>query len=1138
MAALPLAIPAAAAGLAYLNARHGISYDWPLLSSFVPALIGIARAERSDRLNVFYDLEVLAQGSRADHTWIIFHGQSWTYKQAYDIVLRYGTWLKTKGVQSGEIVAMDFVNSETFIWVWFGLWSIGAKPAFINYNLTGKPLIHTIKTSTARLVLVDEESKANFAEAVMIEHGFSSAPGTAVNGREARYDFEMDQSEVPRSVKSQALAEVQQQGITATPQKRQLEIVFFDKQLQDSILMLQPIRQPDSCRAGQLRNGMAMLIYTSGTTGLPKPAIMAWAKCSGAAKYVSSWMNIKDDVMYTSMPLYHSSASVLGVCAVLRAGGTICLSSKFSHKTFWPEVVASKATIIHYVGETCRYLLSAPPSALDRAHHVRAAFGNGLRPDVWEPFKERFGIQTIYEFYAATEAPGGMWNRSDNTFSSGAIGRDGTIGTLLFGAGRCVVRTDPDADGAQPLRNNNGLCQVCDWNESGELLYKLDPANIESKFQGYFGNDKATSSKIIRNVKKSGDAYFRSGDLVRADKEGRWWFVDRIGDTFRWKSENVSTAEVADAVGRHTAVDEVAVYGVQVPGHDGRAGCAAVVLNASALSTSANAEKSIAVKGEVLKALAAHVTKDLPAFARPIWIRVTRQLQTTGTNKLQKHVLQKEGIDPEAIEQAGDALYWLSGGTPEASMLHMLYIPGLDRSGQGIIDTAFQRLLFRCSVQKEKVGCPQLRMYNDGSVRSCNKKGVPNAVVMQPSTTTSGPLKPGKGRVRRQVGRAAQIKHAELSSSGGVHVAGRGACLRSSYAEISRFVRTRHDRITFDRVSLCSRTATRSIGSFQPDAQPEQNIRKALDDFKESTRIQSWKHLDDEWTGLRVADLTQNKAGREVEIAGYLSTRRDVNQKLSFTMLRSKNQTWCIQVVSTGNIEGEEAEAHVRMRTLREWTPVVLRGRLLERKRAKNETFLGMKLIADREIALTGITPLNEIPNDIIIKQDTGFGPEQRHLQLRTDAELRNNIIQRQKAMQRARLELADSGWKEIETPILFKSTPEGAREFLVPTRTKGLAYALPQSPQQYKQILMASGFTKYYQFARCFRDEDLRADRQPEFTQLDMEMSFAAEEDIMAEVEKLLRTLWKPCLRTAPTSPICATTPRSTTSPRTSPQT
>ncbi|KAH6620003.1 aspartyl-tRNA synthetase-like protein [Boeremia exigua] len=348
------------------------------------------------------------------------------------------------------------------------------------------------------------------------------------------------------------------------------------------------------------------------------------------------------------------------------------------------------------------------------------------------------------------------------------------------------------------------------------------------------------------------------------------------------------------------------------------------------------------------------------------------------------------------------------------------------------------------------------------------------------------------------------------------HVAGRGACRWSSYAEISRFVRTRPHSITFGRAQLCSRVATRSIASVQPSTQalsPEQKLRNALDDFKAST-LQSWRHLDDEWRVLRSDSLNHKQAGREVEITGYLGTRRDISQKLSFAMLRSKNQTWCIQIVSTGNAEGEEAKAHNRLRTLREWTPVVVRGRLLGRKQADSDTYLGMKMVTDREISLTSITPLNEMPNDIIIKQDTVFGPEQRHLQLRTDSELRENILMRHKAMQRARLELTANGWREIETPILFKSTPEGAREFLVPTRTKGLAYALPQSPQQYKQILMASGITKYYQFARCFRDEDLRADRQPEFTQLDMEMSFAGEEDMMAETEKLLRTLWYKILK------------------------
>ncbi|KAI4955797.1 hypothetical protein J4E91_000004 [Alternaria rosae] len=231
-------------------------------------------------------------------------------------------------------------------------------------------------------------------------------------------------------------------------------------------------------------------------------------------------------------------------------------------------------------------------------------------------------------------------------------------------------------------------------------------------------------------------------------------------------------------------------------------------------------------------------------------------------------------------------------------------------------------------------------------------------------------------------------------------------------------------------------------------------------------------------------------------------------------MLRHRNQETCVQLVSKPlNDEADRPDAHKTLRLLKEWTPVIVRGKLVERKGAQNNTFAGMNLLSTREIAVEHVQPLNSISDDVIIKDDTVFGPDQRHLQLRTDSKLRSDLIQRSKAMARARLHLNDVNWKEIETPLLFKSTPEGAREFLVPTRQKGLAYALPQSPQQYKQILMASGFTKYYQFARCFRDEDLRADRQPEFTQvsanLDMEMSFANEEDVMGETEALLRELW-----------------------------
>ena len=605
--------------------------------------LSISRLAGRDQLNLFYELESHAQSSRANHPWIIFQGNTWTYAQAYEIVLRYGVWLGSKGVNKDDIVAMDFVNSEVFIWIWFGLWSIGARPAFINYNLTGKPLVHTIKTSTAKLVLVDENGKDKFNDDTLKEHGLTRTDCAD----KVEYSFELEDSDTPQSVKKHAQA-------SEAATERKIEIIFFDDALTSHILTQPATRFPDSFRSGQKPTSMAMLIYTSGTTGLPKPAVVAWSRAGGAGNFAATWMGLKNDTLYTSMPLYHSSASILGVCAVLRKGCTIALSQKFSHKTFWPEIRASNATILHYVGETCRYLLSAPPSPLDKQHKLRAAFGNGLRPDIWEPFKERFGIETIYEFYAATEAPGALFNCSTNPFSTGAIGHFGTLANTILSQELCLVRMDPESDPPAPARDpKTGLCKVCEYNEPGELLTKLEADNIDKGFSGYYGNAKATNSKIIRDVKKKGDAYFRSGDLMRWDAQGRVWFVDRLGDTFRWKAENVSTAEVSEVLGKHAAVAEANVYGVQVPRHDGRAGCAAIIFRDQPGSVPAD---------HVLKSLADHVKKQLPCFAVPIWIRAMKEMQLTGTNKQQKHLLQKDGIDPEVVEKEGDFLFWLKDG--------------------------------------------------------------------------------------------------------------------------------------------------------------------------------------------------------------------------------------------------------------------------------------------------------------------------------------------------------------------------------------------------------------------------------------------------------------------------------------------
>ena len=335
----------------------------------------------------------------------------------------------------------------------------------------------------------------------------------------------------------------------------------------------------------------------------------------------------------------------------LCAGSTLVLGHKFSTKTFWYDDRSQNATMIQYVGETCRYLLAAPPQkdpitgkSLDRKHKVRVAFGNGMRPDVWNRFKERFGIETIGEFYGATEAPAAIWNLSTNDFSAGAVGRNGTLSSLLMSMNIALVKVDWTIE--QPLRTGpNRFCVQVPHGEPGELLMKVNPNDIERKYQGYYNNAKASEGKLLRDVLTKGDAYFRTGDVLRWDKEGRWWFLDRIGDTFRWKSENVSTAEVSEALGTHSAVHEANVYGVEIPHHDGRAGCAAMLFERE-------------VDQAMLDGIATHLKTRLPKYAVPIFLRVMKQMQATGNNKQQKHLLRAQGVEP-----GDDRIFWLRDGT-------------------------------------------------------------------------------------------------------------------------------------------------------------------------------------------------------------------------------------------------------------------------------------------------------------------------------------------------------------------------------------------------------------------------------------------------------------------------------------------
>ncbi|KAH8197739.1 hypothetical protein TruAng_008073 [Truncatella angustata] len=569
------------------------------------------RREKADRVNNFYSLEERATNkATGSNIFLMFEDRTWTYAQCYDMAMRYGNWLKIKyNLKKGDVVAMNLQNSDHYILLCFGMWSIGVKPAFINYNLTGKALTHCVEAANAVLMLADPELEKNVDEYVR----------TTLNG---------------------------------------LKIDFLTEQAHSEIKATTAERPPDSLRSGDTGKDMAILIYTSGTTGLPKAAIISWSKLTVAGNFCTGWLYTRPtDIFYTCMPIYHSSATVMGFSHILEAGATFAIGKRFSTKTFWKDVRRFDATMIQYVGETLRYLLAAPSEIdlstgekLDKKHRVHTAFGNGLRPDVWEKFRERFGIESIAEFYGATEGFLATWNKTRNDYAAGAIGRNGWIYELVMNSKMAIIDVDPDT--SEVRRDpKTGLSRKVPRGEVGELMFHIpDMENSTEQFQGYYNNKGATDSKVVRNVLKKGDGYFRSGDLIRWDREGRMYFHDRIGDTFRWKSENVATTEVSQMMGMHPSVQEANVYGVELPNHDGRAGCVAIVLKEEPSDS-------------VMNGLAEHGRKMLPKYAVPIFLRVVKDVGSsiTGTNKQQKHDLRVQGVDPYKV--GSDELWWLKGNT-------------------------------------------------------------------------------------------------------------------------------------------------------------------------------------------------------------------------------------------------------------------------------------------------------------------------------------------------------------------------------------------------------------------------------------------------------------------------------------------
>jgi fatty-acyl-CoA synthase len=494
----------------------------------------------------------------------------------------YAHWARAQGLAKGDVVCLLMPNRPDYMAIWLGITQTGAVVSLLNTQLAGPSLAHCIDIVAPKHLIVADTLLPAFASA---RPHLASAPAVWTHGGE-NGGGEFPDIEAALSSAGN-----------------------------------------DSAPPVVATTDLALIIYTSGTTGFPKAARVSHYRLMAWSAWFAGMMGVaRDDRMYNCLPMYHSIGGVVATGAVLLNGGSVVIREKFSAREFWDDVTRFDCTLFQYIGELCRYLVQAPAHPRERAHRLRICCGNGLRPDVWTAFKERFAIPRILEFYAATEGNVTMFNAEG---MPGAIGRIPAF--LAHRSPTALVRFDVEA--GAPLRDAQGFCVRCGIDEAGEAIGKIPDgrSNAGARFEGYTSRED-TDKKVLRNVFASGDAWFRTGDLMRRDAKGYFYFVDRIGDTFRWKGENVSTAEVAETLTQFSGINEATVYGVAVPGHDGRAGMAALVCESV----------------PDLVALREHLRARLPAYARPLFLRLRDAIEITSTFKHRKSDLVRDGFDPAA----------------------------------------------------------------------------------------------------------------------------------------------------------------------------------------------------------------------------------------------------------------------------------------------------------------------------------------------------------------------------------------------------------------------------------------------------------------------------------------------------------
>ncbi|MCR9093189.1 MAG: AMP-binding protein [bacterium] len=486
-----------------MNALRRVSRALGFVSAFgrvVPSALRFGpqrRVEFSDSLAEHFQ-------RRPDQPALVGESSRMTWGELDRHANRVANWALGQGLERGDVVALLMENRAEYVATWLGLSRVGVVTALLNTHLTGDRLAHCIREAGADYLIVGSEL-AEGAASVLPE--LETKPTILL----ASFDDASD-------AKAATL----------------LEATSFDAACEAA----GDAAVPESVRAARTGADGLFYIYTSGTTGLPKAARVSHSKAMTAAVGCWKFQSLTPaDRLYCCLPLYHSAGGMLAAGGILMAGGTLVIARRFSASRFWSDCVQHEVTVFQYIGELCRYLLNSPTHPDENRHRIRTAMGNGLRPEVWGPFVERFKIPRIVEFYGATEGNMMLLNHDSR------VGAIGYLPPLLRKAqGIQVARFDVVEEAV--IRGEDGFCTPADFDEPGELLMKI---NATQRFEGYT-NEEASKKKILTDVFEKGDAYFRTGDLLRLDRDGYFYFVDRIGDTFRWKGENVSTNEVAEVL--------------------------------------------------------------------------------------------------------------------------------------------------------------------------------------------------------------------------------------------------------------------------------------------------------------------------------------------------------------------------------------------------------------------------------------------------------------------------------------------------------------------------------------------------------------------------------------------------------------